>query len=823
MFKKLIELFKKLIGIKPPVSVPDPVIIPTDPPIVVLPVETEPEPPVIIPPMVEPEPIPEPVTPVVVPPVVVPEPIVTPPVEPTVETVGSGSGDLNLPNVSGKSIKVKPGTYNNINIGECTDSVIDATGVQMAKDGSVYFNKQATNTELYGIKWNGHYYRAIFIQAQMKKFYLHDLAFKDVNNYVISDEWGDVWDGTDKTAKTDWRFENMSFDNCGQGFSGNSLIDVEGNKITGMFKNFKMKGITVNNCQNMGSFVWMGACNGYDISDVTIDGVNMNFPDKNVPNGPHNGIFSITGNGKLHDVKCQNHQGNLIRGWNISFSKTPATTEIFNNKVFKSWKYGAFELQTPPHLLQFMERNKDKYTFANAKVYGNVAGKLNKSKDWEGQMLDLYTLGGGSLSYYDNIGFEMVASNPQYHPVTNMINNMSDAKVIEYNNKYYATQAESGIVIDDDDTEPPTPVKPEPVIEKPAAPEPVKTPVVVPLPVKESEPLPPAAKTLKDLPVTFGIAMKATRFDNKKYMQIITDNTKRISAENAFKSSRLCKMRGKIGEGAEALALLKYAKENGKLVHGQCIIWPKETIGYLAELEKNTKLTAKDWEGILKEFVQTWVKFFKGKMRSCDVVNEPFNESGDVDKKGSLRDCVWLRKLGPDYIKLAFKYAHEADSGMLLFLADYGHEFGGKKMDALKKYVAECIKAGVPIHGLSLQMHTRIGISRADRKKALTLAAATGLQVYISEFDMSVRSGLPDTFSLTPDLEEKQAKMTVEFIQDYLSVIPKKQQFGFTTWGVSDDDTNINADYKNADHDYPLFFDKNYKAKDVYHAILEAI
>lgn len=815
--KRIISSLKKFFGFGSDQPTPDVVPEPVNPPVIQnppkepTPVENTPLPPNVVE-------VPLPAPPVVKPPVVVPvptpDPVIIPPVvvdpKPKIETLGSGSGDLNLPNVSGKVIKIKPGPYKSINIGECTDSKIDATGVQMAKDGSVYFKKAATNVEFFGPKWNGHYYRAIFIQAQMKKLYLHDLSFKDVNNYVISDEWGDVWDGTDKTAKADWTFENFIFENCGQGFSSKGGIDVEGNKITGMFKNFKMKGVTVKNCPNMGSIVWMGACDWYDISDVTIDGMNMNFPDKNVPNGPHNGIFSITGNGKLHDVKCQNHQGNLIRGWNISFSKTPATTEIYSNRVFKSWKYSAFELQTPPHLLKFLANNKDKYTFANAKVYGNVAGKLSKSKDWEGQMLDLYTLGGGSVSYYDNIGFEMYASSPQYHPVTNMINNMSDAKVIEYNNKYYKTQAESGIVIDGDNPEPP---KGNPVTETP----PVKEPVIVPMP--KPEPLPPAAKTLKDSSVIIGCATKEYLLKAKDpaYAKVLKTQFRSITSENSMKWGHIHPERNKWAF-TDADTFMTFGRENNMRRHGQTFIWNKDVPAWLK------KLTKAEAESELRNHIATLMARYKD-VSGWDVVNEI------LESNGKFKSSFWLEKFGEDFAPMAFHMAHEIDPSKLLFANDYDLETGSAKVGVYLKLIDKWKKAGVPIHGIGSQMHTVLRMNVKTYTDNLKKFADMGLQVHITELDMTVDYGqtsksvkddkgkIIKLFPFTKELKQDQAEKYAAIAAGYKQSVPVKQQYGITLWSATHGQNFMNKEFPK---DYPAIFQNDYTPEPAVDAILKA-
>jgi endo-1,4-beta-xylanase len=55
-----------------------------------------------------------------------------------------------------------------------------------------------------------------------------------------------------------------------------------------------------------------------------------------------------------------------------------------------------------------------------------------------------------------------------------------------------------------------------------------------------------------------------------------------------------------------------------------------------------------------------------------------------------------------------------------------------------------------------------------------------------------------------------------------MTAVPKAQQFGITTWGVGDKDSYFNKNYANSDHDYPLLFNKDYKAKWAYRGFIEA-
>src|SRR5699024_603657 len=100
---------------------------------------------------------------------------------------------------------------------------------------------------------------------------------------------------------------------------------------------------------------------------------------------------------------------------------------------YNTRKYGAFEIQGFDRY-----QVSGKTTFVNAKVYNNTIGKMNTSRDWEGGILDLYNYG-GTLEYYNNLGFEL----HQSKTITNMINNMSDTKINESNNKYFGSASEA--------------------------------------------------------------------------------------------------------------------------------------------------------------------------------------------------------------------------------------------------------------------------------------------------------------------------------------------------------------------------------------------
>lgn len=67
----------------------------------------------------------------------------------------------------------------------------------------------------------------------------------------------------------------------------------------------------------------------------------------------------------------------------------------------------------------------------------------------------------------------------------------------------------------------------------------------------------------------------------------------------------------------------------------------------------------------MRDYIHTVVGRYKGRVLGWDVANECILDDG------SWRQSPWYRAIGPDYIKLAFQFAHEADPGAELYYNDY--------------------------------------------------------------------------------------------------------------------------------------------------------
>lgn len=292
--------------------------------------------------------------------------------------------------------------------------VIAGNGNDNIKYGFVFLNFQHT---------------AIDMAGQVNGVLIQNMQFKNSSNYYSIRGSGtnqtQDYNGTSNTRSEGLKILHCEFDNVGRISFGGEL-DKNKNIDRGLFRDVEVAHNTFVNT-NAGTVCEFLNVENYHVHNNRVNNINKS-------NNNHNGVFFMTGNGKFNHNKLTNYQGNAIRMWAYSRGNSPATVEIHHNVCYNSRKYGAFEIQSfERHLVP------GKTTFVNAAVFHNTVGKMNTSKDWAGQLLDLYPLYGGSLNYYNNLGFDLFSD----RQITDMIHKMSDAPVNQKNNHYAKSQHEA--------------------------------------------------------------------------------------------------------------------------------------------------------------------------------------------------------------------------------------------------------------------------------------------------------------------------------------------------------------------------------------------
>jgi endo-1,4-beta-xylanase len=179
-------------------------------------------------------------------------------------------------------------------------------------------------------------------------------------------------------------------------------------------------------------------------------------------------------------------------------------------------------------------------------------------------------------------------------------------------------------------------------------------------------------------------------------------------------------------------AIVDFARQHGLKVRGHTLAWVHQNPDWLV----NGDYTREQWIEILRDHIQTVVGHYKdyggSTVYAWDVVNEAIQ--GD----GAMVNSIWLEKIGPEYIPLAFQVAHEADPEALLFYNDNGGEGLDVHSQAIYDLVKSLKESGVPIDGVGMQMHVAMGEQPAAQDLATNMQrlADLGLIVHITEMDV---------------------------------------------------------------------------------------
>jgi GH35 family endo-1,4-beta-xylanase len=266
-------------------------------------------------------------------------------------------------------------------------------------------------------------------------------------------------------------------------------------------------------------------------------------------------------------------------------------------------------------------------------------------------------------------------------------------------------------------------------------------------------------------------------------------------------------------------ALVKWCAENGHAIHGHTLVWHSQTNNWFFQGGDKAVVTQR-----LKDHITTLVGRYKGKIRGWDVVNEAINDGGDAQtgQTENLRNSQWLRIMGPEFIPLAFKFAHEADPDAKLYYNDYNIESGFKHESSMV-LLKRLIQDGVPIHGVGIQGHwSTANVPYAAIDKAIADYASLGLKVSITELDVTIRGASGGQFGrgrgavTPPSAQDLQAQADAYAKLFAIFVKHKDKLERVTFWGLSDRRT-----WRFGQH--PLIFDATNQRKPAYAAIVDAL
>lgn len=308
----------------------------------------------------------------------------------------------------------------------------------------------------------------------------------------------------------------------------------------------------------------------------------------------------------------------------------------------------------------------------------------------------------------------------------------------------------------------------------------------------------------RGLRIGAAVAVRPLR-EEPQYRQVLAREFNLVTPENAMKLAPLRPARDRWAfEGADEIAA--FAAGHGMQVRGHTLVWHNALPPWLTE----GAFSRQELAGILQQHIEAVVGRYRGRVAAWDVVNEA------VGPEGGLRDTFWARALGPQYLDLAFRWAHQADPGARLFYNDYQAEDLGAKSAAVYELAAGMLDRQVPISGVGLQMH--IGLDRYPQPECLAAninrLAALGLQVQITELDVRIQGG-------TGTREERLAEQARIYRQVMAACLSASGGTAFVMWGFTDRHSWI--PWHTGRPDAALIFDESYQPKPAYQALLEAL
>jgi endo-1,4-beta-xylanase len=217
--------------------------------------------------------------------------------------------------------------------------------------------------------------------------------------------------------------------------------------------------------------------------------------------------------------------------------------------------------------------------------------------------------------------------------------------------------------------------------------------------------------------------------------------------------------------------LLAFARAHAMQLRGHPLVWHKRNPDWLTEVGAESQLMG---------YISQVMSRYSGQFHSWDVVNEAI----DVTAPGNLRQTIWLKRFGRDYIDIAFEAARAADPEAMLVYNDWGCELGAPDNDRFRAATLDFLEGararGVPIDALGLQGHLGLSGPQVDQAKLaifLDRVKAMGFKILITEHDVDDDGGAAD-----PATRDRQVADASRRFLD----VAAPHAVAVLTWGLSD-------------------------------------
>lgn len=222
---------------------------------------------------------------------------------------------------------------------------------------------------------------------------------------------------------------------------------------------------------------------------------------------------------------------------------------------------------------------------------------------------------------------------------------------------------------------------------------------------------------------------------------------------------------------------LRFAVTNGLLVRGHTLVYHTALPGWLEAV-----IAPDNGMDLLLAHVHDVVSHFRGRVNYWDVVNEVVRPADG--RRDRLRNSIWMRMCGPQYIPEAIKAARNADPMAQLGYNEFGIEDDSTSADEKRAGVLQLLRSlrrqGIVVDYLGIQSHLAGGqtFSKARLGAFIEAVRELDVDVHITELDVNDRAFGADPIS--------RDRAVADVYSRYLDVVMPYQPATVTTWGLSD-------------------------------------
>ncbi|MGQ1946001.1 endo-1,4-beta-xylanase [Geofilum sp. OHC36d9] len=330
-----------------------------------------------------------------------------------------------------------------------------------------------------------------------------------------------------------------------------------------------------------------------------------------------------------------------------------------------------------------------------------------------------------------------------------------------------------------------------------------------------------------------GAALNISQVAGKDSMalRLINKHFNSVVAENCMKMESLQPEEG-IFTFDDADAFVKFGEEHNMKIIGHNLVWHSQAPQWMFTDKNGQEVTRDVLIERMRNHIQTIVTRYKGRVAGWDVVNEAILDNGQ------WRESPWYKIIGPEFIRMAFEFAHAADPEAELYYNDYS-VYKTAKTDGIYNLVVKLKEEGVRIDGVGMQGHIDLNNPTvAEMEAAIVKLSQVVDKIMITELDMSVLPwpGKALSADISLNYDEKSEynpypdslpdSISAKFNQryaDFFALFLKHQDKvdRVTMWGVEDGQSWRNYWPVPGRKDYPLLFDRNYQPKPIVGKIIE--